>query len=121
MEELYWITRLDYVHNIFMTLFIISACILIALIIVYIGITTEYKLNNKDCKRCKKHLIMLSVLIVVSVCVVSFVPSTKDCFIIYGAGGTIDYLKSKDTAKKIPDKVVNSLDKLLNEYLKEDK
>ena len=28
---------------------------------------------------------------------------------IYGLGGTIDYIKSNDRAKKLPDKVVNAL------------
>ena len=39
---------------------------------------------------------------------------------IYGIGGTIDYIKSNDTAKQIPDKCINALDKFIDEYVNED-
>jgi hypothetical protein len=38
-------------------------------------------------------------------------PSKKDMLLIYGVGGTIDYIKNNDTAKQLPDKVVIALDK----------
>jgi hypothetical protein len=42
--------------------------------------------------------------------------------LIYGVGGTVDYIKSNDTAKQLPDKVVNALDKYLDSFNeKEDK
>ena len=44
-----------------------------------------------------------------------FVPSQCELFTIYGIGGTIDYIKSSDTAKQLPDKCINALDKYLNE------
>jgi hypothetical protein len=39
---------------------------------------------------------------------------------IYGVGGTIDYIKSNDTAKQLPDKVVSALDKYLDSLNEED-
>ena len=35
---------------------------------------------------------------------------------IYGIGGTIDYIKSNDKSRQIPDKVINVIDKWLSEY-----
>lgn len=35
-----------------------------------------------------------------------FIPSQKNLLIIYGVGGTIDYLKDNKNANKIPDKCV---------------
>lgn len=51
----------------------------------------------------------------------SFIPSTKYLLIIYGVGGTIDYLKENKDANKIPDKCVKALDKYLDDVLTEDK
>lgn len=31
-----------------------------------------------------------------------FTPTTKEMLLIYGVGGTIDYIKSNDTAKELP-------------------
>lgn len=38
---------------------------------------------------------------------------------IYGVDGTIEYLESNETAKQLPDKSIEALDKLLDEYLNE--
>jgi hypothetical protein len=40
---------------------------------------------------------------------------------IYGVGGTIDYIKSNDKAKKLPDKCIEALDKYLDNINKEEK
>lgn len=50
-----------------------------------------------------------------------FIPSPKSLLIIYGVGGTIDYLKENKDANKIPDKCIKVLDKYLDDALKEDK
>lgn len=50
-----------------------------------------------------------------------FIPSQKNLLVIYGVGGTIDYLKENKDANKIPDKCVKALDKYLDDALKEDK
>ena len=39
--------------------------------------------------------------------------------VIYGLGGTIDYIKSNDKAKKLPDKVVNALTRYIDYVEKE--
>ena len=40
-----------------------------------------------------------------------FTPTTKEALMIWGVGGTIDYVKSNDTAKQLPDKCIEALDK----------
>lgn len=49
------------------------------------------------------------------------IPSQKNLLIIYGVGGTIDYVKENKDANKIPDKCIKALDKYLDDVLKEDK
>jgi hypothetical protein len=49
-----------------------------------------------------------------------FIPDTKQALIIYGVGGTIDYVKDNDKCKQIPNKVIDALDKYLEYLNKED-
>ncbi len=44
------------------------------------------------------------------------IPSKSDLFMIYGIGGTIDYIKSNDKSRHIPDKVINVIDEWISEY-----
>ena len=48
-----------------------------------------------------------------------FTPSTKDLYAIYGIGGVIDYVQSNETAKQLPDKAIEALDKWIDETNKE--
>lgn len=52
---------------------------------------------------------------------VALTPDTKDMCMIYGIGGIIDYVQENDTAKQLPDKAIQALDKLMDEYLEEEK
>lgn len=47
------------------------------------------------------------------------IPTKQQFYLIYGVGGTIDYLKENPTAKQLPDKCIKVLDKWADEQLKE--
>ena len=49
-----------------------------------------------------------------------FIPTTNEALMIYGIGGTIDYVKSNETAKQLPDKYIKALDKLAENLTKEE-
>lgn len=49
-----------------------------------------------------------------------FTLSTKSMYMIYGVGGTIDYLKENETAKQLPDKVVMALDKWVDSQIEDE-
>lgn len=49
------------------------------------------------------------------------IPSTKDALLIYGLGGSLDYIKGNDTAKKLPEKAIMALDRYLEELNKDKK
>ena len=59
--------------------------------------------------------------IVFGVVVAIFIHSHKNLLIIYGVGGTIDYVRENKNANNIPDKCIKALDKYLDDALKEDK
>ena len=48
-----------------------------------------------------------------------FIPTTKELLYIYGVGGTIDYIKTNDTAKQLPDKCIKALDRFADKYIDE--
>ena len=50
-----------------------------------------------------------------------FIPTKNDALLIYGVGGTIDYIKSNDTVKQLPDKYIKVLDKLVDNLNEEEK
>lgn len=49
-----------------------------------------------------------------------FIPTTNQALLIYGVGGTIDYIKANDTAKQLPDRCIKALDKYLDNLTKDE-
>ena len=62
-----------------------------------------------------------SIFVAIVACFINlFIPTTNETLMIYGIGGTIDYIKSNDTAKQLPDKCVKALDKWVENLTKEE-
>lgn len=64
----------------------------------------------------KRYTIVTLVLIVINI----FIPTKNEALLIYGVGGTIDYIKSNNTSKQLPDKCVKALDKYLDNLTKDE-
>ena len=119
MEEIYWITRLNGI-NVFLN--VITVVGIVFTVISIVGyIVTKNDDYVDDCwkelwiklfKYCFPATIIVTLLFI-------FTPTTKEAFMIYGVGGTIDYVKSNETAKQLPDKCMKALDKWV-ESLNED-
>lgn len=74
------------------------------------------RLIAKDAiKRANRKLIIGIVMIVISF---FFVPSESKLYVIYGIGNTIDYIRTNDKAKQLPDKAINCIYKYLDEHSK---
>lgn len=116
MSEIYWISRLDYICNLFIALSIIFGTIVVVggfTLVVSDRLDNDYPTILKIVKR--------SILILgFSLLGVIFLPNTKQAYMIWGLGGTIDYIKSNETVQKLPDKTIQCLDKFLDEYLNEE-
>ena len=57
----------------------------------------------------------------IALSVLCFIPSTKEAMLIYGIGGTLDYIKSNDKAKQLPDKCIDALTRYVDSIEKENK
>jgi hypothetical protein len=115
MSELYWITRFDG----FLTAVILMlvACLVLAIIFIA-GYFDSYDEDTKKAN-LKRSITFGSIGIFLLIAQI-FIPTTKQALVIYGVGGTIDYIKSNETAKQLPDKVVMALDKYLDTINKEE-
>lgn len=117
MNEIYWITRFDSIYGVFVTFIIIGIIGIISFIVWYILSNADK--DKEGVKRGKKGIILAGIPLLIGILGTIFIPTTKEALLIYGVGGTIDYIKSNDTAKKIPDKAIKALDKFLDEYNKD--
>ena len=134
MNEIYWITRLDAISDFLTIIAIVS--FLISVVMAAFAMYNRFeaddyaeggKYYNCHMQRFKIFLkyFKRSILVIIVSCVINvFIPTKNDALLIYGVGGTIDYIKSNDTAKQLPDKCIKALDKWvenLNEEKKQDK
>ena len=130
MNEIYWITRLDAICCIFIFIYVSSSFVLLVSFYLalssrddaetykeYSGCWDKYMQGYKKWMRNAK---ICAVAFFVSVLMNIFIPTTNEALLIYGVGGTIDYIKSNDTAKQLPDKCVKALDKYLDNLTKEE-
>ena len=101
MNELYWLTRLEYIQN--FLVIVMSASGIATFISFILWILSEYEEEIRAWLRCAFTTLVISSLIFV------FVPSTKEAVLIWGVGSTIDYLQENETAKQLPDKCINAL------------
>lgn len=116
MSEIYWISRLDYICNLFIVLSIIFGTIVVAG-----GFTLVLSDRSDNDSPTMLKIVKRSILILgFSLLGIIFLPSTKQAYMIWGLGGTIDYIKSNETVQKLPDKTIQCLDKFLDKYLNEE-
>lgn len=130
MNEIYWITRLDAICAFLWIVSILSFLLLGILLFVATINRNNAENSEEDCedwnkymqryKECMRYAKIGVIVFFVSVFMNTFIPTTNEALLIYGVGGTIDYIKSNGTAKQLPDKCVKALDKYLDNLTKEE-
>jgi hypothetical protein len=108
MNTLYWLTRLDSIHNLLIFFVFVGIAFFVMSIIFFISE------DKKTSRLGVKGMIFSSCFVLTTLVVRTFIPTTNEALIIYGVGNTIDYVKSNDTAKQLPDKAIEALDKYLD-------
>lgn len=119
MNTLYWINVLDNINFLFVAIFILSSIASVACVLVNLTCTADEISETLDYKRFTKAKNLMYTLLIISTLVITFVPSKRELYIIYGVGGTIDYLKDNPTAKELPDKCIKALDTWVDNLNKE--
>ena len=118
MSELYWLGVLGNLNCLGVAIAVLSFLVFIALGFWLFLCSDDDLEPSPYIKKVFKGSIFAIVLGVV---MATFIPSKKNLLIIYGVGGTIDYVKENKDANKIPDKCIKALDKYLDDVLKEDR
>jgi hypothetical protein len=81
----------------------------------------QLEIKEDECKLKVFTKLLRLGAIIGTICLMSlaFLPTTKEALMIYGLGGTIDYVKNNDKAKELPDKVVDALTRYVDTIAKE--
>ena len=114
MLELYLLTRVGILSNLFGVIAAVSG---IASLVFYLISITKDEWSGKNCfnewqqSMMKRFSKKLFYIFCVSTFLNILLPSQKEMYAIYGVGGVIDYVQSNEQAKKLPDKCINALDK----------
>lgn len=121
MSTLYWINVLGNFYELCMLIFVISALFGITFILVTVFHEDDIKadLSKVGYKRFVKVRKTNCIVFIISTLALVFLPTRNQLYIIYGVGGTIDYLKENPTAKELPDKCIKALDTWVDNLNKE--
>ena len=120
MTEIYWLQRIGALSDLFNVMWIF-ATVVGGFFLVFAPLAIEVIKENNITDQAKKVAKTLAVVFVVGAIGSIITPSTKEMYAIYGLGGTIDYIKSNDKAKQLPDKCVDALTRYVDSVEKENK
>lgn len=113
MVEIYWLQRLGNIGFCFNLGF--WYCIVIAFAFAVWCFIDDFETFRDKIHWVKKFAMVFAFFTAGSI----IIPTQHDLMVIYGLGGTIDYIKSNDKAKELPDKVVNALTRYVDYVEKE--
>lgn len=117
MSTLYWINVLDNLYSLCLILFVISLILGVAYFLVSLLCDEdEVSFNYKKIIKIRNRIY---AILIISTLVITFVPTKNQLYMIYGVGGTLDYLKENPTAKELPDKCIKALDTWVDNFNKE--
>ncbi len=127
MFEIYWLTRVDTLNTLFGWMIAIPVVVGIVMFIAFLISMENIRSEEVDenwlsfKKYCKKFRNVLLPVFIVGILGTGFCPSKNDMLLIYGVGGSIDYLRNNPTAQKLPDKCIEALDAWVDELFPEKK
>lgn len=124
MWEMYFITRIGVIHALSGLIFMLSIVIASASYVTSI-ITNDWSgediLNTWQKSKIRKFANKMFVVFGISVTINAITPTTKEAYLIYGVGSTIDYIQDNPKAKQLPDKCIDALSRWVDNLNKEEK
>lgn len=118
MSELYWIIALGKIECIAGAFaFFGGSASFVATLVSIIAMCEDFEDETKIIIRKGRNIAY--IIFAISLMFVTFIPNTTQLYMIYGVGGTMDYLKSNPTARKLPDKCIRAFDKWVDKLAEE--
>ena len=119
MSELYWITVLG---NLSFVVGLFALILTFALLVICIGYAVmtgndEYNIIGR--KKLNHIIKILIIPYIICLLLSIFIPSKKELLVIYGIGGTIDYIQQNQEVNQLPDKYIKVLNKWADKELKD--
>lgn len=112
MKEFYFLTLIARFES-------AVSCFFMFTVVFFVAMWAIYALEKEDLEKhlpkVKKRMRQFTIFAIVVTILKLFTPSERDIMLIYGIGGTVDYIKQNETAKQLPDKVIMAIDKYLDE------
>lgn len=121
MNEIYWMTVVGNLSTTLMVVWIVALIIVLGMLFVLAASEGDVIDDEDSAHIFFKWLKRFVVCGVIAAMANIFIPSTKNMLLIYGVGGTIDYIRTNDTAKQLPDKCIKALDRFADKYIDESK
>ena len=118
MNEFYFLTCIARLFKVEYILLIVSSVACLGVWAYWLSCINYNDENEPFFRKTKNRLAVITVILALMTIAT---PCKQDLMLIYGIGGTIDYIKSNDTAKQLPDKVILAIDKYLEDVNKEEK
>lgn len=119
MNEIYWMTVVGNLSTALMVVWIVALIIVLGMLLVLATSEGDVIDDEDSAHIFFKWLKRFVVCGVIAAMANIFIPTTKELLYIYGVGGTIDYIKTNDTAKQLPDKCIKALDRFADKYIDE--
>jgi hypothetical protein len=105
MSEIYWLTRLDGLSTL---LYVLMS---LGIIMTFISGICYFAANREEEVKASSSYFRWGVVTTVFIAFSAvMIPNSKEAFMIYGIGSTVDYLKSNEVAKNLPDQCIKYLD-----------
>lgn len=119
MNEIYWMTVVGNLSTAFMVVWIVTLIIILGMLFVLAASEGDVIDDEDSAHAFFKWLKRFVVCDVIAAMANIFIPTTKELLYIYGIGGTIDYIRTNDTTKQLPDKCIKALDRFADKYIDE--
>lgn len=119
MNEIYWMTVVGNLSTALMVVWIVALIIVLGMLLVLATSEGDVIDDEDSAHIFFKWLKRFVVCGVIAAMANIFIPTTKELLYIYGIGGTIDYIRTNDTTKQLPDKCIKALDRFADKYIDE--
>ena len=121
MREFYWITRLDTLEGLFGFFIFLGVIGLI----IYIGFRVYWSTpdcQNDETERSTTNTVLrvsmwFALLLMVGIPGCVFVPTKEEALVIYGVGGSIEYIQEHPDSEQLPPNLKKAVDKFVEEYV----